>query len=121
MGHSFPRTSPVAGVFSSTWAMEGRLRLRFLDDWRCEDVELTIMEGTVPKYGMEVWMGDFTHVNVELGPGSVASVSEDFCAICIENLWDGNSWPDRLRGDVNRSLYSSTSLGDSQTINFGLG
>jgi len=65
-------------------------------------------------------MGDFMHVaDVGLELGGVVSGSEDFCAMCVERLWDGNFWPDWFRGNVNRSLYSSTSWGEKGTKNFG--
>ena len=100
----------------------GRSPPGFLDDWWREDVESTITEGAEPRRGMEVWMGDFMRVaDGGLEPGGVVSESEDFCAVCVGRLLDGNSWADWFRGNVKRSLYSSTLSGDKDTIIFGPG
>lgn len=99
----------------------GRSSPGFLDEW-WREVESTITEGAEPRRGTEVWMGDFMRVaDVGLELGGVVSESEDFRAVCIERLWDGNSWADWFRGSVNKSLYSSTLSGDKDTIIFGPG
>ena len=106
----------ILGLFA------GKSSPGFLDDWWRDDVESTITEGAEPRRGMEVWMGDFMRVaDVGLEPGGVVSESEDFCAVCVERLWDGNSWDDWFRGNVNRFLYSSKLSGDKDTMIFGPG